>query len=414
MLILEKNIVKIKLFFVAIIFLFLIGNISAIIISEIMYNPPDSLGGQKGEWIELYNPSTEDFDINGWKIADPSNHSITEGSLMIPANGFLVIVKSAFFDNFSNYYSLTNFGKAGFGLNNDGEEIQLLDSTGIIHDSKIYSNDLAYKNNKTLQYCSGSWIEAEPTPGSANNCAQECTPDCSNRECGKDGCGGNCGDCNNEENCDNGQCIVISEETNQTIPPENETSAPSIELNYPSEIGLEQEFNFKIKLIGFDPGLYDVKIDILSEGNRIAKILNNDTWKSTIYYINDIITPDKEKEFSMKIVEDFKDAEIEIKIRDSSDKSEIFSGYLISKSNETNILLDTEQEVEDSNEISDTNSLTGNVVSDTKDIKSENNYKKLDKNDYAKYGIIGFCILLLSLFLFKIKLHKKEYKNEFN
>lgn len=50
----------------------------------------------------------------------------------------------------------------------------------------------------------------------------------------------------------------------------------------------------------------------------------------------------------------------------------------------------------------------------TKDIKSEDNYKKLDKNDYAKYGIIGFCILLLILFLFKSKLPKKEYKNEFN
>ena len=46
----------------------------------------------------------------------------------------------------------------------------------------------------------------------------------------------------------------------------------------------------------------------------------------------------------------------------------------------------------------------------TKDIKSDNNLK-LNKNDYAIYGFIVFCILLAFLFIIK----KKRYnENEFN
>jgi competence ComEA-like helix-hairpin-helix protein len=48
---------------------------------------------------------------------------------------------------------------------------------------------------------------------------------------------------------------------------------------------------------------------------------------------------------------------------------------------------------------------------DTKDIKSEKNKEKLDKNNYAIYGLIGFFILLL--FLFIIKNYKLVKKNEF-
>jgi competence ComEA-like helix-hairpin-helix protein len=51
----------------------------------------------------------------------------------------------------------------------------------------------------------------------------------------------------------------------------------------------------------------------------------------------------------------------------------------------------------------------GNSV--TKDIKSEKIKENSYKNNYAIYGIIGFCILLL--FLFIIKKYKRVKKNEF-
>jgi competence ComEA-like helix-hairpin-helix protein len=48
---------------------------------------------------------------------------------------------------------------------------------------------------------------------------------------------------------------------------------------------------------------------------------------------------------------------------------------------------------------------------DTKDIKTEEDKEKLDKNNYAIYGLVFFCILLL--FLFIIKNYRLVKKNEF-
>ena len=44
-----------------------------------------------------------------------------------------------------------------------------------------------------------------------------------------------------------------------------------------------------------------------------------------------------------------------------------------------------------------------------KDIKSEDNIESLDKTDYAKYGFIGFCILIGVLLILK---NKRKQKNE--
>ena len=100
--------------------------------------------------------------------------------------------------------------------------------------------------------------------------------------------------------------------------------AQGVEVDYPEEVSLEEEFSFKIKLVDFGADTYDVKIDILFNGNRIAKILNNEEWKSTYYYVNDIIHENEEKEFFLKLIEDFDNAEIEIKITDAVNRVETF------------------------------------------------------------------------------------------
>lgn len=375
---------------IGILFLIL-PDISAVIINEIMYNPTTSLGGSNGEWIELYNPSSEDINITGWKIADPSNHLITEGNLIVPASGYLVIVKSAFFSNFPNYYNVTNFGKAGFGLNNGGEEIKLIDSAEILIDSITYNPNMgANGDGNSLQLCGSSFSGKSPTPGSANSCST------------------------NQTQTANNQTITA----NGTTTPTAEVSNPSIGVNYPEKAVLNQEFIFKIKLINFDEDIYDVKIDILSNENRISEILNENLWKSTSYYVNNALSQNQEKEFLMKITKEFESAEITIKIKDSSEKTKIFSGYLISKSNE--IINETEEEYAYQNSAEDsklneteTIIIIGSATANAKDIKSEENTKKLNKNDYAKYILSAFAFLLALLFLLKKKIFKKEYKNEF-
>ena len=44
----------------------------------------------------------------------------------------------------------------------------------------------------------------------ANQCVSSCTPDCSGKECGSDSCGGTCGTCESEETCASGSCVAIT------------------------------------------------------------------------------------------------------------------------------------------------------------------------------------------------------------
>ena len=218
--------------------------------------------------------------------------------------------------------------------------------------------------------------------------------------------------------CIDGEIINPINETQNNASAATNTTTPTIEVNYPEKVALNQEFNFKIKLINFDEDIYDVKIDILNNENRISEILNENVWKSTLYYVNNLISPDQEKEFTMKITKEFENAEITIKIKDSSDEIKIFSGYLISKSSEIINKTEIESvsqnflETNQSNE-NETAVITGSAATNTEDIKSEENKEKLNKNDYAKYLLIAFAFLLALLFLLKRKILKKEYKNEF-
>jgi GH35 family endo-1,4-beta-xylanase len=52
--------------------------------------------------------------------------------------------------------------------------------------------------------CGGTCGECKDggTCGSDYKCTAQCTPDCSNKECGDDGCGGSCGDCEDGKKCD--------------------------------------------------------------------------------------------------------------------------------------------------------------------------------------------------------------------
>lgn len=212
--------------------------------------------------------------------------------------------------------------------------------------------------------------------------------------------------------------------------------AQNISVNYPSEVALNEEFTFSINLIDFDSGTYDVKIDLISAGERIAQIQNDGNWKSTYYYINGAIDEVEIGNFRLRVLEDFENADIEIKIRDASGSSSSFSGYSISKKPgeaideepetieddnaeevtqdptpynedvfvkqkpyETQIFEDGEEEIEENR-----------IILQGKSINSEK--KTEDLSGYALYGFFVFTLLIATIFLYK-GLNSKRYKNEF-
>jgi len=216
-------------------------------------------------------------------------------------------------------------------------------------------------------------------------------------------------------------------------------SSQEVNVNYPEKVVVDEEFSFNLELLNFSEDIYDVKIDIMEDEKRISRILNNEEWKSTFYYLVDTIYSNETKTFSLKIFDYIGNGQITIKVRDSGGKVKTFFGYEIESiqskveeiktelnfSEEKNLNVtggkeESEKEIPSfkttsfsSKEKEELRNISQKVIKLTpQTIKSENVKEELDKSiqsKYATYGFIFFCILLGILFMLK----NRNYKNEF-
>lgn len=68
----------------------------ALVINEIMQNPAHGILDADGEWLELYNTTNSDLDIEGCVLSDADGEShIIRSSLVIPAKGYKVLARSS-------------------------------------------------------------------------------------------------------------------------------------------------------------------------------------------------------------------------------------------------------------------------------------------------------------------------------
>ena len=161
-----------------------------VVINEIMQNP-SAVWDSNGEWLELFNSTSSDVDINGWTIRDDDydSHAIDNGGpLIIPAGGYLVLG--------NNGDPGTNGGVAvgyAYGSNwylaNGSDEVVLLDGALTEIDRVEYDDgatfpdpngaamalqDPALDNNVGANWCTASTPYGDGdsgTPGAANDCA---------------------------------------------------------------------------------------------------------------------------------------------------------------------------------------------------------------------------------------------------
>ncbi|PID28433.1 MAG: hypothetical protein CSB55_04555, partial [Candidatus Cloacimonadota bacterium] len=112
---------------------------SGIVINEIAYNPPASIGNDEFfEFLELYNNSSDAVDISGWTISDAVNFTFAEGTVL-DADSYIVVAHNA--DSLSAYYELDNVaGSFSGGLNNTGETVILSDASGSEQDNVTYAD----------------------------------------------------------------------------------------------------------------------------------------------------------------------------------------------------------------------------------------------------------------------------------
>ena len=103
-------------------------------ITEIFYNAPNA-GSDTIEYIELYNGSSMMLDLNGYSFSQgvvytfPANTTVAPGDYIVVANDSAVMM---------DVLGVNSYEWASGGLNNDGEDIQLNDSSSIMVDYVDY------------------------------------------------------------------------------------------------------------------------------------------------------------------------------------------------------------------------------------------------------------------------------------
>ena len=138
---------------------------SAIRINEFMASNGDSLEDGEGsspDWIELYNTSDQDINLEGLCLSDGKKtlDKFVFPAVIIPAKGFLIIFASGW------EYITEDEIHVGFKLSADGERV-VISYDGEILD--IVSFDTQEKDVSMSRYDSRSWrYTEESTPGAEN------------------------------------------------------------------------------------------------------------------------------------------------------------------------------------------------------------------------------------------------------
>ncbi len=134
------------------------GGFDSLVINEIMYAPTTGAGK---EWFEIYNKTSNPVNLANWKWKDATSslNTITTQTVNIPAGGFVVVCEDSaavksFYPNNPGIY-LQSIGWSA--LNNTGDNLVLINSTGIVIDSITFTSSWGgSSNNKSLERISVS------------------------------------------------------------------------------------------------------------------------------------------------------------------------------------------------------------------------------------------------------------------
>lgn len=107
---------------------------SQIIITEIMYNPPES-GNDSLEYIELFNSGNSAVNMENWSLFGVE---FTFPAITVQPGGYLLISINA--AALQNQLGVSSLQWTGNALSNGGEPIKVLDNNGVVVDSVTYDD----------------------------------------------------------------------------------------------------------------------------------------------------------------------------------------------------------------------------------------------------------------------------------
>lgn len=140
-----------------------------VIINEVAWMGTEE--GATNEWIELYNTSDQDINLNNWKIFEKGGETLVFTlTKNIAPYGYYLIIRGTSTNPFFNISDDAGpFG--GNGLSNSGEYLIIKDS----QNETVFSLDASSKwpagkseTRETMQWTGEKWITAPSTPKAQN------------------------------------------------------------------------------------------------------------------------------------------------------------------------------------------------------------------------------------------------------
>lgn len=136
-----------------------------VIINEIMADPSPVVGLPNTEFVEIYNRSSSNFNLNGWVFTDGSTNGII-GNYILPAGGYLVLCAAADTASFSPFGPVVALS-AFPSLNNAGDNLKILDASSNPVDSVNF--DLSWYQDATKD--DGGWTLELINPNAGIGCS---------------------------------------------------------------------------------------------------------------------------------------------------------------------------------------------------------------------------------------------------
>lgn len=114
---------------------------TALVISEIMYNPPDAWGTNNLEFIELWNSGLVTEDLTGYKLTGEISYQFPNGTALAPGQ-FLVVAKEP--AAAQSFYGVACLGPYANKLSNSGGTLRLRNELGGILLEIEYNNKMPW------------------------------------------------------------------------------------------------------------------------------------------------------------------------------------------------------------------------------------------------------------------------------
>lgn len=123
-------------------------NVGDIIISEMIHNP-DAVSDANGEWIEIYNTTSADINIENWKISDDGdNYHVISSSVVVPANDFAILGRNGDFN--INGKVDVDYEYSGIALVNSDGEITIVNENDVLIDAVVWDENFPIKAGKSM------------------------------------------------------------------------------------------------------------------------------------------------------------------------------------------------------------------------------------------------------------------------